>query len=243
MELPWKSPIVLPKSLRIGVMWHDGVVQPHPPITRCLRSTVGALENAGHTVISWDPRLHRDLVTCVDKMYLQDAGQEYEDTILEGNETASPLMRWIIDRADPKPLSAAQSWKLNSQRNALQLAYAAQWNAAGIDALLCPANPSVASAHGESQYWGYSSAFNILDYSATILPVGVVETGDTWSNFPRQKGVFGEEDAFFEEAYRAGPSKYADAPVALQLVGRRYREEQVLAIAERIVRDLESACT
>jgi amidase len=224
-------------------MWNDGIVQPHPPITRCLQKTAKTLEAAGHTIISWDPRLHRDLITCVNKMYFLDGGQEYEDILNEGNEPASPLMRWILDKGDQTPLSVSQSWRLNAERNALQLAYAAQWNAAGIDALLCPANASVASFHGESKYWGYSSVFNILDYSAAIFPVGVVEESDTWANVPRQEETMGDDDALFEKLYEAGPAKYAKAPVALQLVGRRYREEQILDMTETIVSHLKATGT
>lgn len=85
-------------------MWDDGVVQPHPPITRCLQQTVKSLEAVGHIVTSWDSKLHRELITCVDSMYFLDGGQEYEDILAAGNEPASPLMRWVLDRANPKTL-------------------------------------------------------------------------------------------------------------------------------------------
>ena len=236
VELPWKTSITTPKSLKIGIIYNDGLVTPHPPLTRCLQQTVKTLEAAGHKILPWDTTLHRALIGCVDKMYLLDGGQEYLDILAAGNEPASPLLRWIIERADPKPCSAAESWKVNALRNELQIAYAKQWNESGIDCIICPANASVASAHGESKYWGYSSVFNILDYSAAIFPVGTVEEGDTWANFPRAKAA-GKDDVLFERIYK-GPGKYANAPVALQLVGRRFREEEVLGMVERIVGDL-----
>ncbi|KAG0645739.1 amidase [Hyphodiscus hymeniophilus] len=240
--LPWTPSLKGKKPLKIGIIYHDGIVCPHPPITRSLHQTAKALQAAGHTLISWDTTLHRTLIDCISKFYFLDGGKEYHDIIAAGEETASPLMKWLLDSAPSRPYSAAETWKLNELRNALQIAYAAQWNASGIDCLLCPANASVASAHGESTYWGYSSLFNILDYSSVVFPVGVVEKSDTWERFPRA-GVtagdgLGAEDERFAGYYgqgTKGPEKYRDAPVSLQLVGRRYREEEVLGMLERIL--------
>ncbi|RYC59146.1 hypothetical protein CHU98_g7066 [Xylaria longipes] len=41
--------------LKLGVLWTDGAVQPHPPITRGLRIVVEAMRNAGHKVVDWNP--------------------------------------------------------------------------------------------------------------------------------------------------------------------------------------------
>ena len=133
--------------------------------------------------------------------------------------------------------------QLNYHRLALQTAYAKQWNISKIDVLLCPANASVASAHRESKYWGYSSVFNILDYSALTFPISVVKESDTWENFPRNvETCMSNEDELYRSYYGnrgEGPRKYKDAPVALQLVGRRFAEEKLLGILERIMDDLK----
>jgi amidase len=99
----------------------------------------------------------------------------------------------------------------------------------------------VGSAHGESKYWGYTSVFNILDYSAAVFPVGAVEDSDTWTRYPRSNGAYlSDEDKMFHGYYGddLGPRKYQDAPVCLQLVTRRFREEALLGMVERIVKDL-----
>lgn len=124
-------------------------------------------------------------------------------------------------------------------RGKLQTEYAEQWNAAGIDAILCPVAPTVASAHGESLYWGYTSVFNILDYSSVAFPVGTVWGRDTWENYPDDSTeLMGDLDTTFRKLY-TGPEKYKDAPVALQLVTRRLREEQALEIATEVLRCLK----
>jgi amidase len=38
------------KPLKLGVLWTNGVVQPHPPIARGLRIVVKAMKKAGHKV-------------------------------------------------------------------------------------------------------------------------------------------------------------------------------------------------
>lgn len=40
-----------------------------------------------------------------------------------------------------------------------------------MDALICPASPSMGAPHEFNAYWGYTSMFNFLDYPSTILPV------------------------------------------------------------------------
>lgn len=96
-------------------MWNDGVVQPHPPITRGLQETVGALEQAGHTIIPWDSSLHADLIDCIGKFYFLDAGQEYFDVLRTGEEPASPLMKFLLDRADTKPCTVLDTWKVREE--------------------------------------------------------------------------------------------------------------------------------
>lgn len=58
LEMPWSDAIYggvnQPDKLSIAVLWDDGVVAPHPPITAALRRAECALRAAGHEVISWN---------------------------------------------------------------------------------------------------------------------------------------------------------------------------------------------
>jgi amidase len=129
---------------------------------------------------------------------------------------------------------------MNKRRDTLQTAYAAQWHAAKLDAILCPVNPSAASAHGESKYWGYSSVFNMLDYSAAVFPVGKVMETDDWAAYPRASTRdLSAVDTFFRTAY-TGPGKYREAPVSLQLVTRRLGEERLLLMVDEVVKCLKN---
>jgi Asp-tRNA(Asn)/Glu-tRNA(Gln) amidotransferase A subunit family amidase len=51
------------RPLTIGVMTDDGVVRPHPPISRVLKEVVAKLEAAGHEIVPWTPgTLHQECI-------------------------------------------------------------------------------------------------------------------------------------------------------------------------------------
>jgi amidase len=109
---PW-TPISAPANMKIGVIWHDGVAQPHPPVTRCLQETVRALQEAGHTIVDWDPKDHRELIRCIDKAFLIDAGKEFWEVLAKGQEPAVHVIERILtERAPIVPLQVSDTWKV-----------------------------------------------------------------------------------------------------------------------------------
>jgi len=99
------------KPLKLGVMWHDGKVYPHPPIARCLKNTVKALQKAGHFVVSWEPKLHPIADECAKKLRFLDGVQEYYDILRDGMEAPTQVAKGSLDRLE-KPISIAESWKV-----------------------------------------------------------------------------------------------------------------------------------
>jgi amidase len=113
IELPWKRDVSIPRKLKIGVVNHDGVVQPHPPVTRCLKDTVKQLEAAGHEVVEWDTRLHKDLVKTIDDLYFLDGGEEYWEILSLGDEPPVPLMKWILEKGNPRARKVRETWEVS----------------------------------------------------------------------------------------------------------------------------------
>jgi len=239
VELPWRPAASIPSKLKIGVIYHDGYLTPHPPVSRCVKTAVEAILQAGHEVVRWNPSLHLEIVECINKLLSLDNGQGFMDELKAGGEPLTPLSQMFLDRVSRNiTYTVRDSWKLNMQRDDLRLAYAKAWNEAGIDAILCPVSASVASAHGEAPYWGYTSVFNLLDYSTVVFPVGAVETTDTWENIPPEsKGPMSDEDVL-SRVYYTGSEKYANAPVGLQIVTRRFKDEEGILIGKEITRAL-----
>lgn len=111
-----------------------------------------------------------------------------------------------------------------------------------MDALICPTAPSVASVHNETRYWGYTSVFNALDLPAIVIPVSTVKSTDTWDNHPNTlpMGISTTNDTYRELYHKTqGPARYTNAPIGIQIVGRRLQEEKLLMIA----RSIEEAIT
>ncbi|KIX05434.1 uncharacterized protein Z518_06306 [Rhinocladiella mackenziei CBS 650.93] len=235
--IPWKTDVEMPTRLKIGVIWNDGVVQPHPPVSRALKEVVTALQNEGYTTVDWNVDLHKALTDTVNEAYFLDGGKEYHDVLSAGREPPVPILRWLLENKANRRYSVEETWRVNAQLDRLRTKYAEQWNDSRVDAIICPVNASVASVHEESRYWGYSSVFNALDYPAVVIPVGIVKQSDTWESFPPASSAkLSEMDDWYHQLYdeKHGPSRYCDAPVGIQIVGRRLQEEKLLKIAERI---------
>ena len=80
-----------------------------------------------------------------------------------------------------------------------------------------------------SRYWGYSGIWNLLDYPAAVFPVTRVDVRiDKCTDYQ----PINHEDKFVHDLY--DPHTYAGAPISLQIVGRRHRDEKVLAALRMI---------
>jgi amidase len=122
---------------------------------------------------------------------------------------------------------------MNMRRNDQQTKYAEMWNKTGIDFILAPANPASATSHDETRWDGYTGVWNALDHTAITFPVTNVRASDTYENFPRlSEKPLGLKDEYYIAAYKEGTKKYVNAPVALQVIGRRHTEEKMLKVVE-----------
>lgn len=261
MEIPWKKEVQTPSKLKFAVIWTDGVIQPHPPVTNALQEVVSSLKSSGHTVVDWDTGLHEALTNTVNEAYFLDGGKEYWAALDAGGEPPVPMLEWILNVPGKRSYTVEETWKvwpfspfpgcdfanivmkLNSELDLLRTMYARQWNAAGIDAVICPTSPTVASVHGESRYWGYTSVWNALDYSAAAIPCRKVLPSDTLDNSaPRPVSQNMAANDWFQELYAPqGPERYVNAPVGVQVVCRRFQEERLLQIVAKIEASLSSA--
>lgn len=108
-------------------MYHDGIVNPHPPVVRTLNESVAALQKAGHEIVEWDPSLHRGLIETINKLYFLDGGKEYYDIMEAGNEPLAPLAKWILEKPCCQVTTSAESWKVSSHVNILKEIYRLRW--------------------------------------------------------------------------------------------------------------------
>ncbi|KAF4122163.1 amidase [Geosmithia morbida] len=234
LSIPWRPVEPLPPSLKIAVLWDDGVIRPAPPIARGLRTAVDKLRAAGHTVIDWDPVDQKAGASLLRRMFLADGGLTIRHEVLRGGEPWRPEMKAYEEAEE---LGTADMWKLHLERSAFQNRYLDRWNAAGIDAILCPTMPSVAVKHGETRNFGYTGVFNVVDYSVVSFPTGLTVDKNTDEKEERTE-YLSEDDRLVTEDY--DPETFHGLPINLQLAARRLEEEKVLAMTKVVLSALSA---
>ncbi|PPQ91994.1 hypothetical protein CVT25_004650 [Psilocybe cyanescens] len=237
------------KSLVFGILWHDEVVLPHPPVIRALEHTKQALIDAGHQVVDWKPLKHGALYQAIGGIWSAGAAEDYRVTI---KPTGEPLVASMnpgvedpdyIDSGIPdfRPLadglSAYQLWQIQKQRRDLRQEYLDHWNATvtstgtgrPIDAIISPCAAYAAPPHGMNRSANYTMIWNALDYTALVIPTGLSVDPLLDAKKPAHD-FFTELDRANHEFY--DPATFKDAPLCIQLVGRTLEEEGVIAMGE-----------
>ncbi|KAI0393895.1 amidase [Xylariaceae sp. FL0594] len=231
LPIPWRT-VALPQKLKIGVLWHDGVVSPTPPVARALRHAVEKLKPAGHEVVEWSPADQVEGLKLLGRMFLADGGKAVKKEL---ERTGEPLRPELEGFGSAQELGAFEYWALHLERQAFQKKYLDRWNEAGIDALLCPVTPYSSVENGKFRHVGYTGVFNVLDYSAMSFPVpGLkadqakdVAQGETYQ-------PLSELDKVVQGEYNA--QSVHGMPVSLQLVARKLEEEKCIEMC-RVVLD------
>ncbi|KAK7404057.1 hypothetical protein QQX98_010178 [Neonectria punicea] len=143
---------------------------------------------------------------------------------------------WLGLLENWKPQTGYQIWQLNAKREAYKRRWFDWWDEADIDCMIAPPNATPAVPHkGMHQAvssCGYTLLFNLLDYSAGVMPVTHVNKAKDQlpSDFKLNK-----LNGVAQGAYKLYDAKAMHGlPVGIQVVGRRLEEEKVLTIMGRI---------
>ncbi|KAI5848765.1 acetamidase [Morchella snyderi] len=231
--IPWREDVyqdTLQRKLVFGVLRDDGVVRVHPPIKRVLENAMACLEAAGHEVVEWAPYGHDEAVAIMDEFYRADGGEDIRRALDASGEPAIPHVARLIDRGPA--ISVYEYWQLNKRKWACQKGYFDRWNASSelsrskrmVDLILSPVMPHVAVPHGKCQWVGYTKVWNVMDYTAGVVPGGFVDRAKD----PEQK-YRGRSDLDDTNWKLYDPQLMHGHPVGLQVIGRRLQEEKVLA--------------
>ncbi|TKA82982.1 hypothetical protein B0A55_01536 [Friedmanniomyces simplex] len=262
VSMPWKetsSASLLRKGsdgkrkLRVGILADDGVVKPHPPILRGINTLVTKLrEHPDIELVEFPPYKHEEAWRIISSLYFADGAAEEREAINASGEPWRPLTDFIItDNPNVKNLSISEVWGLTQDREGYKAAYNQHWNSINtglpgpetkaevqveavaemdkmVDVILTPTGPGCAPPHDCARYWGYTAQWNLLDYPCLVFPTGLQAGGDDMAEegyTPRN-----EQDKYNYELYK--PETYVDAPISLQLVGRRFEDEKLIEALE-----------
>ncbi|GAB1522878.1 hypothetical protein RhiTH_006003 [Rhizoctonia solani] len=246
LPIPWNSSLAQHREndkLLIGIFADDGVVVPHPPVIERLQKTREALIAAGHEVIDWVPMDHMKGFELGMKLLLLDGGEAIRTVLAESGEPAiPPVARLLNNYKEGGGHTLAESWAVNVQRDQFRARALKHWNDTAlrsksgrpVDAVLCPAAATLAPPPNTTSWIGYTSYWNLLDLPAVVFPSGKPLQASSWASASRSSDDQPRNP--MEELVRAqwNPETFDGAPVGLQLVGRRWQEEKLLAVLKHV---------
>ncbi|KAK0621986.1 amidase [Bombardia bombarda] len=241
MPIPWRQPD-LPQTasgktatkLKVGIIWHDNVVLPTPPVTRALQIAKEKLLAAGHEVIDWTKIIgdaHKVGAILLMRMFVADGGKA---VAWELERTGEPLRPEMAPFANAEELGSYAMWKLHLERSAFQKRYLDLMRTAGVDVLLGPTMPFAAVENGTFRHVGYTGVFNVLDYSSISFPTGVVVDKDIDRPLKASDGYTPLSSTCAAIHNEYNPEAIHGMPVSLQLTAKRLEEEKAIAMC-RIV--------
>jgi fatty acid amide hydrolase len=242
------------KGLRIGVFTDDGFLRPDPALQRAVREAAQVLKDAGATLIDYTPPGAQELLYVWLAGISSDGGETMRG-VLAGEEVARqilPSMRvarmpmilrkslagvmgakgerrlaTLLRSLGGKPVQ--ELWRLTAERTALRRAEFDAWNLAGLDAVLCPPHAIPAMPLGTSGHLtltlSYAFRYVMLNFPAGVVPVTRVQAGE-------QTRADAQEDV--EKRCAQAQIGTEGLPVGVQVVGRPYREDVVLAVMQAV---------
>jgi fatty acid amide hydrolase len=241
----------LPREMRVAMFTDNGFFTAAPALRRAVREAADALRARGVTVDEWQP----PDVDAAWRIYLGLAfgdGMSGARRALKGSRLdwrirgitwgAAPpeifykLSAWQwallgqkrIGR-DVRRLGARSTkayWRLVDERTRYRTAFVEALDAAGYDAIICPADGLPALRHGSSfllsNAMSYSNLFNLLGMPAGVVAATRVRADEESDRAPSFDVV--------ERMARKVELGSSGLPVGVQVAARHWREDVALSI-------------
>ncbi|KAH6908789.1 amidase signature domain-containing protein [Coprinopsis sp. MPI-PUGE-AT-0042] len=260
IPLPWRPINLQEegRKLKWGVLWDDGAISPTPACRRALATVVTALRKQGHEVTDFTPPDVSSGLQTGYEILFQDGGIQAA-SFLQPGERLGAAAQSIVDlfrlprivkkllaffSSDPFTADSYESMhpKTILENRAAIVArdeYRARWHKKwideGLDFVISVPHPLPAFEHGGAakatlHSVGMTFVFNMLDYTAGVLPVthvdkdvdGLPPNFTTSSEYSKMNSVAKGVYSVYE------PEKMHGLPLGVQVVGRRLQEEKVL---------------
>jgi amidase len=223
------------KPLKIGIISNDGFIDPQPPIKRAIAWAQDRLSDPKFADVfqikPFKPYNAKEAWSLVRRMYWPGGGKYARDDIASTGEPLLPLTKWIMKEAEPHGmLDAEQVNELRAQRDAFRYKFAEHWQEQDVDIVIGPAYVGPACAHETAFYWTYTSLYNLVDYPGVVVPTPLrAEAGE---QYDKDYTPLSEECKHVKELWEA--SSFENAPIDLQIVGRRYHDNELFGALEAL---------
>lgn len=241
---PWRTdPFIIPhpwtpvnaKRLRIGIWRENGFLHLQPPVLRGFQMAQARLCDAGYDLVEFrGPRI--DHVWEDQKLWteIQNLTSLRKTLTLEPH-TEIVKATGIISPDDKRPaLTVEHVRDMNIRLSRLLIDMVSAWQVEGdpIDALLWVAAPHTAVPFDKYTYLGFTGLFNMIDWPALALPLGLKADKEIDLKAGDDFHPYNELDASLQTLY--DPEIFRGLPLSVQLIGRRFDDQKLLAIAEQI---------
>ncbi|CUM68054.1 uncharacterized protein PRCAT00005769001 [Priceomyces carsonii] len=241
VPIPWKNDVTYSdsKKLCIGVIRSDGAVTPHPPVLRAIDLAVERLREDGHEVIELDlPFDAYELMEQASKMYFLSGFKECKELCAQSGEPLIPALTTILERYNIKEFGGSVNFKVNAYRNGVRKKFLEMWKSTAsksssggqIEAIVTANSACCSFPHNFLPWWGYTTTYNVLDVPSLVIPLKDQMSDPKVDLKDNHYEPLNDWDKSNYEIY--DPELFKDIPLNIQLVGRRYLEEELIAIGE-----------
>ncbi|KAJ4250116.1 hypothetical protein NW762_011926 [Fusarium torreyae] len=234
VPIPWTGlQTPLRRPLKIGFINNDSFIEPQPPVKRALNWARTLLANPKYDsmidVKDFKVLGSVDAWSHIQRMYWPDGGKLAKDAILATGEPIHPLTEWIWQTAEPSGMLTAKEISLmRRERDEFRWAFAQSWQDQDVDIILGPAFVGPASAHDTALYWNYTSLYNLVDYPGVVIPTPIKTARD--EKYDPQYVPLSDACRHTKELWEI--SNFEGAPVNLQIVARKYHDNELFGALE-----------
>lgn len=248
-------------GLRVGVYEDDGFFTPCASSKRAVHQAAQALERAGAILVPFAPPRsdeHYLVLACAvtaDGLATLDAwigedrviapvalNRRLARTPPRVRRALSKALGLVGERRIAKTLAAvgerdvASYWRLAHERTSMQRGELDRWNELALDCVLCPATATPAAPHGSTADFtpaaAYTTRYNVLNLPAGVVSVTTVRPNET--ERPERSDRLDKRAVTIQRGS-------AGLPIGVQIVGRPYREDVVLAVMLHVEREARAS--
>lgn len=224
VPIPWTGRSIAPrnKTLKVGIMLDDGVIQPQPPVGRALEWARQKLAGvSGVEVKPFKPYQTAEAMRQIRLAYWPEGGEVDYAAAEQTGEPLHPLTVFAMRDARGPAKTGVEISKMRGARDEFRMGFAEHWNEQDVDVVLCPMHVGPAPVHDTAVHWNYTAVWNYVDYPGIVFPTPVRTKSKGEEKYANTE-VWGEHDAHVRELWET--NDYVGAPINLQLLARKYHD-------------------
>ncbi|KAL7953730.1 amidase signature domain-containing protein [Trichoderma compactum] len=212
VPIPWTGlrSLPQPKPLKIGVMMNDGVIVPQPPsynVSKAINNVILA--------------------------YWPDGGNGIKKHLAASGEPLLHLTQLVIKAAEDLELTPYQILAQHLERDQFRCDFARHWESQDVDFVLCPVFFGLACEHEMSFYPNYTAFWNYVDYPGVVVPTPIRAGKKGAEGYAADAPApLSKDDEHVRQMWEEGD--FEGAPVNLQIVARKYHDNDLFAALEKM---------